>query len=140
MFTPEETSYLAAQPLARLATVASNGQPTADAVGFRFDGERFWVGGLDLRGSRKGRNVAAGNRLVALIVDDLAAVEPWTPRGIKIHGTAELVRADGMFGPGDYFAITPAVSWSWGILDAALGEGGFAPHKIVWTAPAATTA
>jgi pyridoxamine 5'-phosphate oxidase family protein len=79
--------------------------------------------------------VDAGNRRVALIIDDLASVQPWTPRGIKVHGSAEIVERDGVFGPGRYFAITPQVSWSWGIVGSAFEEGRFKPHKIVWAAP-----
>ena len=135
MFTPQERDYLQTQRLARLATVAADGQPTVDAVGFTFDDGRFYIGGRNLPRTRKYRNVDAGNRRVALIIDDLASVQPWTPRGIKIHGSAEIVERDGMFGPGQYLAITPVVSWSWGIVGTSFEEGRFKPHKIVWTAP-----
>lgn len=134
MFTEEEIAYLGSQLLARLATVAADGQPTVDAVGFRFDGGRFYVGGRNLSGSRKYRNIAAGNGQVALIVDDLAATDPWTPRGIKVHGTAEIVTRDGMFGPGEYFEITPSVTWSWGIVAPTFDGDRFAPHRIAWAA------
>ena len=135
MVTPQERDYLHIQRLVRLATVAPGGQPTVDAVGFTFDDGRFYTGGHNLPGTRKYRNVAAGNRRVALIIDDLASVQPWTPRGIKVHGSAEIVERDGVFGPGQYFAITPQVSWSWGIVGSAFEEGRVQPHKIVWTAP-----
>jgi pyridoxamine 5'-phosphate oxidase family protein len=133
MFTDEELAYLRSQRLARLATVALDGQPTVDAVGFQFEDGHFFIGGRNLPATRKYRNVAAGDHKVALIVDDLAATDPWTPRGIKIHGAAEIVSRDGVFGPGDYFAIAPTISWSWGIVAPTFGERGFAPHKIVWT-------
>jgi pyridoxamine 5'-phosphate oxidase family protein len=135
MFTPQERDYLQTQRLARLATVAADEQPTVDAVGFTFDGSQFCIGGRNLPATRKYRNVAAGSRLVALIIDDLASVDPWSPRGIKIHGTADVVERDGMFGPGAYIVITPQVSWSWGIVGDTFQEGRFTPHKIVWTAP-----
>ncbi len=134
MFSEEELAYLRSQRLARLATVDTNGQPTVDTVGFQFDGNRFYIGGHNLPATRKYRNVAAGNQQVALIVDDLPSTDPWTPRGIKIHGTAELVERDGIFGPGAYFAITPHVSWSWGILAPAFHEGRPARHRIAWSA------
>jgi pyridoxamine 5'-phosphate oxidase family protein len=134
MFSDEEAAYMKTQRLARLATVAADGQPTVDAVGFAFDGERFYIGGINLPGTRKHRNVAAGNRKVALIIDDLASVQPWMARGIKIHGVAEIVSRDGFFGPGDYLAITPEVSWSWGIVGASFQAGRFAPHKVAWPA------
>ena len=135
MFTPQERDYLQTQRLARLATVAADGQPTVDAVGFTFDDGRFYIGGRNLPATRKYRNVDAGHRQVALIIDDLTSVQPWAPRGIKIHGSAEIVERDGMFGPGQYLEITPVVSWSWGIVGTTFEEGRFKPHKIVWTAP-----
>ncbi|HEU5431627.1 MAG TPA: PPOX class F420-dependent oxidoreductase [Thermomicrobiales bacterium] len=134
MFDDLERDYVAGQRLARLATVAANGQPDADAVGFEFDGERFFIGGRRLPESRKFKNVAAGNDLVALIFDDYASLDPWRPRGVKVHGTAEIVQRDGRFGPGEYLAITPTVSWSWG-LDADVYTDGrltWRPRKHVW--------
>ena len=133
-FLRKRLAFLRTQRLARLATVDANGQPTVDAVGFQFDGERFYIGGHNLGASRKYRNIAAGNRQVALIIDDLESVDPWTPRGMKVHGVAEIVSRDGFFGPGEYFAITPRVTWSWGITAPTFQEGKFAPHKIVWPA------
>jgi pyridoxamine 5'-phosphate oxidase family protein len=132
MFTEEERTYLTSQRLARLATVAPDGQPTVDAVGFWFEGGRFVIGGRDLPSTRKYRNVAAGNDQVALIIDDVLATEPWTVRGIKVHGTAEIVERDGFFGAGQYFLITPEVSWSWGVVRPTFDEGRFAPHRIDW--------
>lgn len=139
MFAAEEVEFLGTQRLARLATVAADGQPTVDAVGFQFDGRRFYIGGHNLPASRKYRNIASGNQQVALIIDDLVSVDPWTPRGIKLHGTAEIVERAGMFGPGHYFAISPLVSWSWGILAATFDEDRFASHKIVWTEGVSST-
>lgn len=134
MFAPEELAYLRQLRLARLATVDATGQPTVDAVGFQFEGGRFSIGGIDLPRSRKYRNIAAGNSQVALIVDDIASVDPYTPRGIKVHGAAEIIHAhDGFFGAGEYFVITPRVTWSWGVIAPAFQEGRFAPHKTTWT-------
>lgn len=132
MLSDEEVAYLRSQRLARLATVGPDGQPTVDAVGFEFDGAQFLIGGRNLPASRKYRNIDGGNRQVALIVDDLATTEPWTPRGIKIHGVAEIASRPGMFGPGDYFVITPTVAWSWGILAPTFGQQGPTWHKTVW--------
>lgn len=44
-FTDEEVVYLRSQGLARLATVADDGQPDVVSVAYEFDGESFWVGG-----------------------------------------------------------------------------------------------
>ena len=134
MMVEEEIAYLQSQRLARFATVAQDGQPTVDAVGFQFDGERFIIGGHNLPASRKYRNITAGNHHVALIIDDVAETDPWTPRGIKVHGVAEIVTQDGFFGPGDYIGIVPTVSWSWGVVAPAFGQHGATWHRRDWPA------
>lgn len=130
MFSEQERAYLQGQRLARIATVDAQGQPTVDAVGFSLDGEHILVGTHSPILSRKYRNVMNGNTKVALIVDDLQSVQPWRPRGVKIHGTAEVVEREGHFGPGSYLVITPKVSWSWGIESRQEGMQG--PKKTVW--------
>ncbi|MCB0173611.1 MAG: PPOX class F420-dependent oxidoreductase [Anaerolineae bacterium] len=133
MFSEAELAYLKSQYLARLGTVSSKGQPTVDAVGFEFDGARFYIGGRNLPGTRKYKNVAAGNHKVSIIIDDLESVQPWQPRQIKVHGLAEIVERDGQFGHKEYLAITPTVSWSFGVDEPLDYKGGkFAPKKIIW--------
>ncbi|MFB3052863.1 MAG: PPOX class F420-dependent oxidoreductase, partial [Dehalococcoidia bacterium] len=88
MFTEAEKAYLQGQRLARIATVSADLQPDVAPVGFKFDEGRFYVGGYDLQRTRKYKNVLQNAR-VSLVVDDLVAVEPWTPRGIRIHGQAD---------------------------------------------------
>jgi pyridoxamine 5'-phosphate oxidase family protein len=115
-FTEEEIAYLRTQRLARIATVAADGQPDVMPVGYQFDGKYFYVGGMNPVRTRKFRNVRAGNTKVALVIDDLVSVNPWTVRGVRIYGNAEfLVRQEGQFGPGQYMRITPTVSWSWNL-------------------------
>ena len=133
MFSADELSYLQSQRLMRLGTVTGSGQVDVDAVMFEFDGTRFFIGGLNLAHSRKYKNIAGGQTLVSLLADDLATVEPWQPRGLKVHGRAAIVQRDaGHFGPGAYFAVTPLVSWSWGIEGPVFVAGTFCTHKIVW--------
>jgi pyridoxamine 5'-phosphate oxidase family protein len=133
MFSEKERAYLQTQLLARLATVAANGQPDADAVGFEFDGARFLLGGYSLERSRRYKNIAAGQRKVSLIIDDLKTLEPIDPRGIKIHGEAEIItRQEGFLGPGTYLAITPKVSWSWGIEGPFTQDRKVVYKKITW--------
>lgn len=129
MFSEHELAYLHSQRLARIATVDVDGQPTVDAVGFSLDGDKILIGTHSPRLTRKYRNVQAGNVNVALIVDDLASIQPWQPRGIKIHGVAEVVERVGHFGPGNYLVITPKVSWSWGIEPQQDASG---PKKTIW--------
>jgi pyridoxamine 5'-phosphate oxidase family protein len=121
MFSDAEVKYLKSQPLARIATVSQTGRPNVVPVEFEFDGTYFYVGSVKqeiLRSTPKYKNVKAGNKRVALTIDDLESVDPWKPRGIRINGTADLVERDGEFGKGEYIRITPTVSWSWGIPDA----------------------
>lgn len=46
------------------------------------------IGGHALGTTKKFRNIQRGSS-AALVVDDLPSVNPWTPRGIEIRGTAE---------------------------------------------------
>lgn len=89
-FTPEEMTYLASQSLARLATVNAGGQPDVVPVAFEFDGSTFWIGGggESVLSTRKVRNVASGNRDVALVVDDMVSFDPIIARGIRVYGRA----------------------------------------------------
>jgi len=140
-FTEEETVYLRSQPLARIATVAPEGQPDAAPVGFEFDGTYFYVGGVDPANTRKFRNVRAGNGKVALVVDDLVSTNPWTPRFMRIYGTGELIERQGQFGPGPYMRITPAISWSWNLAGRPVGDDGpdqGGPQRTVRRPPTAS--
>ena len=132
MFSEQELAFLQAQPLARIATVDNEGQPTVDVVGFQFDGARFYIGGHQLETTRKYNNIMAGHRKVSLILDDLKSFRPWQPRGIRIHGIAEVLQRQGHLGPGSYLAITPLVSWSWGIEEPGPEQGRVGPKKIKW--------
>ena len=114
-FTTEEIAYLRSQRLARIATVSADGQPDVVPVGYEYDGTHLYVGGMDPVKTRKFRNVQAGNTKVALVVDDLVSTDPWTPRYLRIYGTAELVDRQGRFGPALYMRITPTISWSWNL-------------------------
>ena len=133
-FTDEEVAYLGSQPFARLATVDPGGQPDVAPVGFEFDGTHFYVGGIDPAKTRKFRNVAAGNGQVALVIDDLASVDPWAPRFLRVYGTAELVEREGRFGPAPYMRITPTISWSWNLDGRPFGPdtgNEFGPRRTV---------
>lgn len=122
-FNEAEKAYLRSQGLARLATVAADGQPDVAPVGFEFDGRNFYIAGLDLPSTRKYRNVAAGNAKVALVVDDIATTEPWAPRFLRVYGTAAVVERDTDAGRAEYLEITPTVSWSWNLDGRPFGDG-----------------
>lgn len=133
-FTEEEIAYLRSQPLLRLATVDSDGRPDVVPIGFEFDGLYFYVGGIDPVRTRKYRNVRAGNDQVAFVIDDLVSTAPWTPRFLRVYGTAELVEREGQFGHAPYLRITPTLSWSWNLEARSFGpddEHEFAPRRTV---------
>ena len=100
MFSDAEVAYLKSQRLARIATVSAEMQPDVAPVGFEFDGEHFYVSGYNMRTTLKFKNVRRGNTRVALAVDDLESVRPWKPRGVRLHGRAEIVERQGRIGPG----------------------------------------
>ncbi|MBO3749312.1 PPOX class F420-dependent oxidoreductase [Streptosporangiaceae bacterium NEAU-GS5] len=89
IFTQAELDYLASQPLGRLATVAPDGRPQNNPVGFFVDAESgvITIGGQALGTTRKFRNIQRGSA-ASLVVDDLASLDPWTTRGIEIRGEA----------------------------------------------------
>ena len=126
MFSEKEIEYLKSQRIARIATAATGSpsagpvQPDVVPVGFDFDGEYFYVGGINILKSRKYKNVLKNNK-VALVVDDSKTVDPWDPRGIRVYGTADIVtRQSGYLErpphpQADYIRIKPEKKWSWGI-------------------------
>jgi pyridoxamine 5'-phosphate oxidase family protein len=118
-FTEDEIAYLKSQFLARIATVGPDGQPDAAPVGYRFDGGYLYVGGFNNPSTRKYRNVQQGHNKVALIVDDVVSMQPYTPRFLRIYGIAEIVEwqppDEARGGDGPYLRITPTISWSWNL-------------------------
>jgi len=122
LFSQAESDYLKTQRLARIATASSKGVPEVSPVGFEFDGKYFWVGSHSqdiFSTSMRYRNITSGNNRVSLVVDDLASVDPWRPRAIKVSGVAEIMEHNGMFGNGRYIRISPRATVSWGIEPSA---------------------
>jgi len=92
-FTDAEVEYLKSQPLGRLATVGPDDRPHVTPVGVFYDPETetIVIGGYadtDMAASKKFRD-ARRRPDVAFVVDDLATVDPWSPRFIEIRGRAE---------------------------------------------------
>ena len=114
VFTDAEREYLAGQWLARLATASADGQPDVSAVGFSVDGDTIVSGGLDLTKTVRYRHLQSNPR-ASLVVDDLASVEPWRPRGVKVRGRATLEDDGGK----PRIQIKPDTVWSWGINEGA---------------------
>jgi pyridoxamine 5'-phosphate oxidase family protein len=126
MFNKAELAYVKSQYLARVAT-ADKRRPNVAPVGYEFDGKYFYIGSIKqeiLRSTPRYRNVKAGNKDVALVIDDLVSVDPWKPRGIRVNGVADIVERKGQLGQGEYIRIKPRLSWSWGL--------GKTQTKTVW--------
>ena len=117
MFSADELAYLRSQPLARLATLNAGDQPDVVPVAFEVDETGFWVGGgATVVATRKIRNIVAGRRRVALVVDDLPSLDPFIARGVRVYGTAgDPQERTGLVGPGTYVRITADISWSWNL-------------------------
>jgi pyridoxamine 5'-phosphate oxidase family protein len=120
VFTPAEIEYFGSQRLGRIATVGPSGQPHAVPVGFRYnpDEDTIDIGGHNFAKSKKFRDAQANPR-VAFIVDDLASVSPWRPRGIEVRGVADVLASGGeAFGRGydaAIFRVRPRRIVSWGL-------------------------
>jgi pyridoxamine 5'-phosphate oxidase family protein len=117
--TDTERAYVQSQPLGRLATVDANGAPQNNPVGVFLDEESgdIVIGGWAMGASRKFRNVQA-NPQVALVIDDLVSLDPWTVRGLKIRGTAVAlsdVDPPVPFMSREVIRITPNWIVSWGL-------------------------
>ena len=133
-FTDEEIAYLQSQPIARVATLSTDGQPDVVPLAFEFDGAFFWIGGSGqtVADTRKFRNVRAGNQQVALVIDDLVSFNPFIARGIRIYGHADQpIERVGIVGPGIYMRITPTISWSWNLSGHPVGDTWYEMRRTV---------
>ena len=113
-FTDAELRYLhegARGRLARVATIGRDGTPHVVPVGWRHDpdGDTIDVGGHDLPATKKFKDVARAGR-AAIVIDDLASIDPWRPRGIEVRG-----RAEAVLEPRPLIRIHPDRVRSWGL-------------------------
>lgn len=138
IFSESEVQYIKSQHLARIATASTSAdgfiQPDVVPVGFDFDGEYIYVGGMNILRSTKYRNVLKNDK-VAIIIDDLKSTNPWEPRGVRVYGTADSVsRSSGYMSQTDhpsatYIRIKPLRKWSWGIDGPVFQQGKFNVKK-----------
>jgi pyridoxamine 5'-phosphate oxidase family protein len=105
-FTEPELTYLATQPIGRLATVQPDGTPQVSPVGFRYNVElgTIDIGGYNMSTSQKFRNVMHNGR-AAFVVDDIASTQPWRVRCLEIRGIAEAIPEPSNTTPGHDGAI-----------------------------------
>jgi pyridoxamine 5'-phosphate oxidase family protein len=118
-FTDSELEYLnehSPERLGRIATVGKDGTPHVVPVGWRFDREHdsIDVGGMNLTGTKKFRDARRTGR-ASIVIDDLASVQPWQPRGIEVRGRAEAIEEDR-----PRIRIHPERIVSWGLEDQDL--------------------
>ena len=131
MFSESEIAYIKSQRLARIATAAPKSlQPDVAAVVYQFDGEYFYIGGLEQEKTLKFLNSRA-NPKVAFVIDDLESVKPWMPRGIKIHADVDIVERKSEFGSPLHLRLRPRVKWVWGIDEPTLQGSKAVIHKTV---------
>jgi pyridoxamine 5'-phosphate oxidase family protein len=109
-FTDAEIAYLRSQRLARIATASLSGAPDVAAVGFGLDGDDLVTGGFDIRKTVRYRYLLDNPR-ATIVIDDLATIDPWSPRGVKVRGTTLIEGPETSL----RVRITPEVIWSWGI-------------------------
>jgi pyridoxamine 5'-phosphate oxidase family protein len=126
VFTDGELDFLRSQRLARLATASKAGRPDVSAVGFAVSGDTIVSGGIDLTKTVRYRHLLE-NPQATIVIDDLASVNPWRPRGVKVRGPATLDEAEGRL----RIRIHPQVVWSWGINRGAEKRFGSVERRIV---------
>lgn len=114
-FTETELAYLAldtgAPRLGRVATVGEDGTPHVAPVGWSFNEAEgtIDIGGHTMERTKKFRDVQRSRR-AAVVIDDLASVDPWRPRGIEIRGAAEAIGE-----PRALIRVHPERVLSWGL-------------------------
>jgi len=113
-FSDAELAYLTGdRRLGRVATVGKDGTPHVAPVGWSYNAETdtIDIGGRNFEASKKYRDVQRSGR-AAVVIDDLASVDPWRPRGIEVRGRAEIVSD-----PGPMIRIHPDRIVSWGLVE-----------------------
>jgi pyridoxamine 5'-phosphate oxidase family protein len=111
-FSEAELAYLSGgRRLARIATVGRDGTPHVVPTGWTYNAltNTIDVSGRDLAGTKKFRDVES-NGHAAVVIDDLASVQPWRPRALEIRGRAEALRD-----PTPLIRIHPGHISSWGL-------------------------
>ncbi|MEI7619921.1 MAG: PPOX class F420-dependent oxidoreductase [Actinomycetota bacterium] len=125
IFTNAEIEYLKSQPLMRFATSSPSGRPDIAPVVFELEGDDIVTAGFDITHTVRYRNLQT-NPQVSVVIDDLASTNPWSPRGIKIIGSAVIELKDDA----PRFRITADVIISWAINDTTPGIPKMERRKV----------
>jgi pyridoxamine 5'-phosphate oxidase family protein len=109
-FSDAELEYLLGR-LARIATVGKDGTPHVVPVGWSYNREHdtIEVTGLEFDRTKKYRDVRRSGR-AAIVIDDVASVNPWQVRGVEVRGRAEALEQ-----PWPLIRIHPDRVVSWGL-------------------------
>ena len=125
IFTNAEIEYLKSQPLMRFATSSASGRPDIAPVVFELEDDDIVTAGFDITHTVRYRNLQT-NPQVSVVIDDLASMNPWSPRGIKIIGSAVIELKDDA----PRFRITADVIISWAINDTTPGIPKMERRKV----------
>ncbi|HEU5044509.1 MAG TPA: PPOX class F420-dependent oxidoreductase [Nocardioidaceae bacterium] len=112
VFTDAELEFLHAdRRLGRLATVGADGTPHVVPTGWVHNAvtDTIDVFGHDLERTKKFRDVERNGR-AAIVIDDLASIDPWRPQAVEVRGRAEVRRT-----PAPTIRIHPERIVSWGL-------------------------
>jgi pyridoxamine 5'-phosphate oxidase family protein len=111
-FTEPQLAYLHdGRKLGRIATVGADGTPHVVPSGWSYNPEleTIDVTGRDVQTTKKFRDVKRSGR-AAIVIDDLASINPFRPRAIEVRGRAEAIE-----GPNALIRIHPDHVVSWGL-------------------------
>jgi pyridoxamine 5'-phosphate oxidase family protein len=112
VFSQAQLAYLhEGRRLGRIATVGADGTPHVVPSGWVHNSEldTIDVTGRDVQTTKKFRDVKRNGR-AAIVIDDLASIDPWHPRAIEVRG-----RAEAIDGPDALIRIHPDRVVSWGL-------------------------
>lgn len=112
VFTQTELAYLHGdRRLARIATVGKDGTPHVVPTGWshNLETDTIDITGRGLEQTKKFRDIEQNHR-AAVVIDDLASVQPWRPRAVEIRGWAETLHE-----PTPLIRIHPERITSWGL-------------------------
>lgn len=111
-FTAAELGYLhEGRRLGRIATVGRDGTPHVVPTGWTHNREldTIDVTGRAVEQTKKFRDVLRNGR-AAIVIDDIASVNPWRPRAVEVRG-----RAEAVLEPEALIRIHPERVVSWGL-------------------------
>lgn len=102
----------------RVSEVSKSSYNFVVPIGFDFDVECLYVGGMKLLKCTKFRNILKNNK-VAIVVDDLRSIDPLDPRIKRVYGTTDIVTHQGDYMENtdrpnsQYIRVNPKKKWSW---------------------------